>query len=267
MKYFELRKEIELLNIEKSDIDWLFCEVLNIKRSQLGGQIEILRPQKKLIKKYAKKLSAGQPFSQVVGHVEFMGNKILVNKNVLSPRSETEELADMIIKDIKSNQKQNINVLDLCTGSGAIAVAAKTHTNASVTASDISGKALKVAKKNAKLNNAEISFVKSDMLNDIWGLFDYIVCNPPYIAYGDPAVDPSVNKFEPHLALYAEENGYHFYKILAGQVDNYLHKNGKLYLEVGVGMAQKVADLFKGYSSSEIKKDMQGIERFVIVTK
>ncbi|MBQ8468954.1 MAG: peptide chain release factor N(5)-glutamine methyltransferase [Clostridia bacterium] len=267
MKYNELRRELDRSNIEGSDLDWAFCEVLGLKRSQLASEIDISKKQERQIRTYAKKLVQGVPLSQVLGYSEFMGLKVLVNRDVLSPRSETEELADMLVREVNSNPKPNKAVLDLCTGSGAIAMAVKAHTNAEVTASDVSTRALKVAKKNIKAQKLNITLVKSDMLADVWGLFDYIVCNPPYIAFGDKAVDESVERFEPHLALYADDGGYKYYKILAKEAKYYLHRGGKIFLEVGINMAQKVAELFSGYHHVEIKKDMQGIERFVIISK
>lgn len=266
MDYLIVRKQIEnIANCDSADIDWLFCEVLNIKRSKLVTKPQVNNKQYKQLLKYAKRLQKGMPLSVALGKTEFYGLPILVNKHVLTPRPETEELADYVIKDITG--KNNINVLDMCSGSGAIGIAIAKNTSASVTCADISHFAIKTTLKNAKLNGVCIRVIKSNMLNNVWGNFDYILCNPPYIAYGDSDVETRVHKFEPHLALYAQDNGYWFYNYLAQYASSYMLSGSKLCLEVGINMAKKVANLFKDFATTEIIKDMQGIERMVIVTK
>ena len=263
MKYKEFRSQKLFDGLEKSDVDWIFCEVLSKKRSELGEDIDITKKQQKIIKNYAKKLGKGMPLAQVLGYTEFCDNKILVNKNVLIPRAETEELTALAKKQIANTP--NAKVLDLFTGSGAIALGLAGE--AQVTASDISRKALAVARKNAKLNSKQIKFVCCSMFDKIYGLFDYIISNPPYIAWGDPRVDKNVQKYEPALALYAGKTGLEYYKKIAQAAKYFLMPNGKIYLEVGAGEARDVANLFAEYSNVEIKKDMQGIERFVIVSQ
>lgn len=266
MDYLSARAKIEsIANAEPSDIDWLFCEVLNINRSGLVLLKQIESKAYKQLVKYAKRLRRGMPLSVALGYTYFYDCKIMVNKHVLTPRPETEELCDMLIKDIKQSNKK-VKVLDLCCGSGACGIAIKkARNNADVTLADISKYAIKTTKQNAKNLNANVKIIKSDMLNNITGKFDYIICNPPYIAYGDKDVQPSVHKWEPHLALYAPDNGYKYYKLLSSSVFDYLNDGGKLYLEVGHIMAKNVAALFG--SNAQIKTDMQKIERFVIVTK
>lgn len=266
MNYITARKNIETIaNADISDIDWLFCEILGVNRSQLNNGLCITKKQYKKLLKYAKKLAKNMPLSIALGKTEFLGLPIKVNKHILTPRQETEELADYVIKQIAN--KPNINVLDLCCGSGAVGIAIAKNTKAVVTCSDISKHAIKFTKANAKLNGVSIKTIKSDMLNNVWGNFNYIVCNPPYIKYGDTNVQTSVHKWEPHLALYAKENGYYFYKYLADKAKIYMLTGSKLCLEVGKDMAQNVADLFLDYTKTEIIKDMQNIDRFVIVTK
>lgn len=266
MEYSVVRKQIEdIASAEKSDIDWLFCEVLGIKRSMLAAKPQISKKQHKLLLKIAKRLKKGMPLSVALGKTEFYGLPIMVNRYVLTPRAETEELADYVIKDIAS--KQGIKVLDLCSGSGAIGIAIAKNTQASVTCADISRHAIKITHNNTKLNGVNIKVIKSDMLKNVWGNFDYIVCNPPYIAYGDKAIEARVHNYEPHLALYAKDHGYYFYNYLAQDVGAYMLKGSKLCLEVGINMAQTTANLFSAFAKTEIIKDMQGIERMVIVTK
>ena len=266
MEYLVVRKQIEqIANTDSADIDWLFCEVLNIKRSQLSLKPEVNKAQYKQLLKYANRLKKGMPLSVALGKTEFYGLNIVVNTNVLTPRSETEELVDYVIKDI--SQKQHVKVLDLCCGSGAIGIAIAKNTQANVVCADISNHAIKVTKKNAKLNNVNVKVIKSNMLQKIFGNFDYIICNPPYIAVGDQNIDAKVYKWEPHLALYAPDNGYYFYNYLAQNVGIYMLSGSKLCLEVGANMAKNVADLFKNFANVEILTDMQGIERMVIITK
>ena len=266
MEYSVIRKKIEeIAKTDDSDIDWLFCDVLGVKRSELMAKPEVSKKQYKQINKVAKRLAKGMPLSVAMGKTEFYGLNIKVSNKVLTPRPETEELADYIIKDIAD--KQGVKVLDLCCGSGAIGISVAKNINANVVCADISKYAIKTTKNNAKHNNANVVIVKSDMLKNIFGNFDYIVCNPPYIAYEDPEVEKRVNKYEPHLALYAPNEGYYFYEYLAHNIGIYMLSGSKLCLEVGKGMANNVADMFKNFSAIEIIKDMHGIDRFVIVTK
>lgn len=266
MEYILVRKQIEsIANADLADIDWLFCEVLNVKRSMLVTNPTINKKQYKLLLKYAKRLQKGMPLSVALGKTEFYGLPFYVNKHILTPRPETEELTEYVINQIAT--KPNIKVLDLCCGSGAIGIAIAKNTTASVTSVDISLKAIRITQKNAKVNGVKIKTIRSNMLKKVFGNYDYIVCNPPYIAYGDTNVQQSVHNWEPHLALYATDNGYYFYKYLAQNVGIYMLSGSKLYLEVGQNMAPNVAQLFSDFSKTEIIKDMQGIQRIVVVTK
>ena len=272
MEYGLAREQLEkLANSAPSDIDFMLSFVLGVSRSSLPATKEITLAQFNKAKKYAKKLGKGVPLSQVIDFVPFCEAKIYVNRKVLSPRAETEELADMAIRDIidkfSPEQRASVKVLDLCCGSGAIAVAVKKQTGAFVTATDISKAAVKMTLKNAKANKAVIKVIKSNMLKKVWGQFNYIICNPPYIAYGDNRVEQSVKKYEPHLALYAGENGLAYYTYLAANVGAYMLAGSKLMLEVGDGQAQSVADKFKKFVNVQILNDIFGKQRFVVVTK
>lgn len=164
-------------------------------------------------------------------------------------------------------RNKNAKVLDLCCGSGAIGIAIAKFSQSDVTCADISKYAIKTTKQNCKINGVKCDLVRSDMLKNVWGTFDWIVCNPPYIAFGDGQVEDKVDKNEPHLALYAPNNGYYFYEYLAKNVRPYLKTGAKLCLEVGKDMAQNIAELFSDFAKVEILKDMQNIDRFVIITK
>ena len=156
-----------------------------------------------------KKLEEGYPIQYLIGHVDFYNCKIKVNENVLIPRYETEYLVEKTIKLLKTkNLKTGI---DLCTGSGAIAIALKKNLNIKIDACDISNLALKIAQENAQKNNTNIFFFKKDILTEeIEGKYDFIISNPPYIKENE-YTSPET-KYEPSIALYAKDNGLEFYK-------------------------------------------------------
>jgi len=177
-------------------------------------EIEELKIQKKYTKKNIKRIIKGYPSQYIIGDINFYGYKIKVNKNVFIPRFETETLIYKTIKYIKKLNINNPKILDLCTGSGAISIVLKKELNAQVFASDISRKALKVAKENSKLNNVNINFIKSNLFKKInEEKFDVIISNPPYIPIKGE-IQTNVKK-EPKIALYSGKYGLcHINKIL-----------------------------------------------------
>ena len=202
-----------------------------------------------------------------LGNADFYGIKISVNKNVLIPRPETEELAEKAIEEINARAAEETRVLDLCTGSGAIAIAIAAKCGAKVTASDISEGALQVAGANALNAGADIEFVKSDLFNDIEGKFDVIVSNPPYIPTEDiKSLDDKVKNFEPALALDAGSDGLKFYRAIAEGLEGKLAENGVLYLELGIGQAESIKDIFGQYDT-QIIEDMQGVPRIAAIKR
>lgn len=217
-----------------------------------------------------KKLEEGIPVQYIVGNVDFYGRLFIVDKNVLIPRFETEELVYKTIKYIKKLNKEHLDILDLGTGSGCIAITLKKELkNSSVTAVDLSVNALEVAKKNADYNHAEIFFLQSDMLKEVKGSFDLIISNPPYIAITDN-VDEKVLKYEPHMALFAEENGLYYYKQILSQARKFLKETFMIAFEIGDKQGSMVVDLAKKYFSDcdiLLEKDMQGRDRFVFIMK
>ncbi|MBQ9011874.1 MAG: peptide chain release factor N(5)-glutamine methyltransferase [Bacilli bacterium] len=152
-----------------------------------------------------QKLKQGLPVQYIVGNVNFYGNTIKVNPNVLIPRFETELLVQKTINYI-NKYFQNPKIIDLGTGSGAIAITLKKELNCKVDAVDISEKALETAKENAKINNTNINFFKSDMLENVTEKYDVIISNQPYIAY-DENIEDIVKNNEPAIALFAENEG------------------------------------------------------------
>ena len=265
--YAVVRKTVEQTakGADEADIDWLFCEVTGAKRSSLAELKALTKAQYDSAMEIAKKMSDGTPLQYALGNTDFYGIKISVNKNVLIPRPETEELAEKAIEEI--NARAAARVLDLCTGSGAIAVAIARKSGAKVVASDISESALSVAKANALNSGADIEFVKSDLFNDIDGEFDVIVSNPPYIPSEDiKSLDDKVKNFEPVLALDGGSDGLKFYRAIAEGLEDKLAENGVLYMEFGIGQAESIKNIFGRYDT-QIIEDMQGVPRIAAVKR
>ena len=206
----------------------------------------------------------GKPLAYIIGNVEFYGRTFMVNSNVLIPRPETELLVESVIKEINSNKK-NVKVLDLCTGSGAIGITIALETNAKVSCSDISDKAIVQASINASNLNASTLIIQSDLFDNINDKFDIIVSNPPYIKTNDLiGLDREVRDFEPMLALDGGETGLDFYKKIINLAPEYLNKNGKLFFEIGIGQAKDIVDLMKkNFDEICVIKDYNKIDRVI----
>ncbi len=215
-----------------------------------------------------KRLKAGEPVQYIVGNVDFYGLNFTVNKNVLIPRFETEELVEKLIIYIKKYFNKTISILDLGTGSGCIAITLKSKIpNSMVVASDISNEALEVARYNAKKNNLDIEFINSDIYSNITGSFDVIVSNPPYIAY-DEEIMEIVKNNEPNIALYADNNGLYFYEEILKNAKNYLNKQSIIAFEIGEKQGLDIIKLAKkNFPNSQIilEKDLQQRDRFIFI--
>ena len=212
-------------------------------------------------------LRGGKPVQQVTGYQYFCGHKIYVDENVLIPRQETETLVELTREKIDEKYgDKTIDLLDLCSGSGAIGFSlSNEHVN--LTLSDISNKALDVSKKNApnfKFN--KVSFVQGDLFENIGGKFGVIVCNPPYIE-NEKNIDEQVYKYEPLLALLAKP-GYIFYERILKEVKRYLKESYLLAFEIEEDMEDKLTELIKQYlpnSNFYFNKDICNKTRFVII--
>ncbi len=209
-----------------------------------------------------------KPVQHILGKAWFYNLQFLVNEHVLIPRSETEELVLEANKFIRKNTA--INIVDIGTGSGCIAVTIKHHNaNTNVTAIDISEAALIIAKQNAEANKTAINFIKFDFLKDetenLFEKFDVIISNPPYIPI-EEILDKNVMDYEPHLALFVPTNNpLIFYKKINLFAQKHLAKKGQLFLEIHEKFAKETANIFlEGGFEVEIKKDMQGKERILI---
>ena len=230
-------------------------------------QQEITPEEKDLVDSIYKQLAAHVPAQYIIGQAEFYGMELKVDERVLIPRLETEELVELILTE---NAKPNQSVLDIGTGSGAIALAlAKNRPDWLVTASDISPDALNLASENASLQDLKISFKKSDCFEEIAENYDIIVSNPPYISRADESeVGLNVLHSEPHLALFAEEDGLAIYRKIAQEAKNYLREGGKIYLEIGYKQGRSVPALFRKYLPEKrvrTLKDQFGRDRMVVV--
>ncbi len=254
--------------IEEEEAEWIFALTLDIPKSSVGSDERIIKSEqvKKILQIVDERLT-GRPLWYIYGDTDFCGYKIKVDERVFIPRPETEELAMMVV----AAAEEGNSILDLCTGSGAIAITAykeleKRGTPCKVTAVDISEDALAVAKENAAENGAEVLFVQSDLFTRLRGRFDIIVTNPPYIPSAEiEQLQREVQEYEPRLALDGGADGLDFYRRIAMECNKYLNRGGMLIMEVGQGEAQEVVKLFKGNAYSMIIQDFNGIDRYVKV--
>ena len=219
-----------------------------------------------------KHIEKNMPLSHLAGFEYFYDRKFKVTKDVLSPRMETEELIYKVIEYIKSINKNNIKILDLCTGSGIIGITLRKELESKslkVVASDISEEALKVAKENAIMNEAEVKFIQSDIFENINEKFDIIVSNPPYIAYSDKiTMEDNVLNYDPHLALFAEEDGMYFYREIVENSKEYLNKDGMIFFEIGYDQREKILKLAnENEFKAEVYKDINGRDRMAILER
>ena len=222
-----------------------------------------------LIEKHIKE---DVPLSHLAGFEYFYDRKFKVTKDVLSPRMETEELIYKVIDYIKVNDRDNLKILDLCTGSGIIAITLRKELediSLEVVASDISEAALKVAKENAIMNEAEVKFIQSDIFENINEKFDIIVSNPPYIAYNDKiTMEDNVLNYDPHLALFAEEDGMYFYREIVENAKEYLEEDGVVFFEIGYDQREKILKLANDNGfKAEVYKDINGRDRMAILVR
>ena len=258
------KKRFAKYGVDEEEAEWIFALTLDVKKSALYATDRILKlAQAKKIVQIANERLTGRPLWYIIGDADFCGYTIKVDERVLIPRPETEDLAMMVLSEIKSGHK----VLDLCTGSGAIAITLakeleKKNIRAEITASDISKDALSLAKENAECNGAAIKFVQSDLFERLEDKYDVIVSNPPYIPTATVAtLQREVRDFEPHLALDGGEDGLDVYRKIAQNAQNYVCAGGTLIMEVGEGEAADVAKLFT--QKSMIAKDFNGVDRYV----
>ncbi len=215
-----------------------------------------------------KRVETGEPIQYIVGQTEFMSLPFIVSSSVLIPRQDTETLVELAISFLKN--KTNAIGLDLCTGSGCIAVSIQKYTDTKMTGLDISAEALKIARKNAELNSVNTSFIEADVrtfceLKEL----DIVVSNPPYIETAKiAALEKNVTAFEPHLALDGGENGLDFYAHIAQNSYKMLKRGGMLAVEIGYEQGAAVSSILRyHFGNSTVLKDLCGKDRVVYCYK
>jgi release factor glutamine methyltransferase len=258
----------------KTEIDTFFSilieEYLELQRIDTVLKPNFLITTNKLVllNTALKRLQNEEPIQYILGKTEFYGLPFLVNKNTLIPRPETEELVELILKEV--NKSKTLQILDIGTGSGCIPVTlAKKRPKATIFAMDVSKEALSIAKQNASLNNVVINFLQEDILKTeiLAQKFDVIVSNPPYVrALEKVAIKNNVLANEPHLALFVEDNNpLIFYDKIADLAKEYLLENGKLYFEINEYLGKEMVALVaqKGFKDIQLKKDLFGKDRIL----
>ena len=262
--------------------DVLMEHHLNDKRIQLvlNPDYSITSAQEQLFLNALNDLNNHIPIQYIIGETEFYGLPFKVSKHTLIPRSETEELVSFIIEDVTSSTvEKSIKILDIGTGTGCIAISlANNLPEANVHALDVSEDALRVAKENAKLNEATIEFIHDDILNpshavliSVSHTFDIIVSNPPYVRNLEKAeIKPNVLENEPHLALFVDdENPLQFYKAICEFAQIHLKTGGALYFEINEYLGQEMVQLLEdfGFKSIQLKTDIFGKDRMIKAVK
>ena len=243
----------------ESDAEWIIACVAKIKRSEVETSIMLKPEQIEEIDKIVDNRLIGRPLWYILGDTEFYGYTIKVDESVLIPRPETEELVAEGLKLINSESK----VLDMCTGSGVIAIAIAKEAGITVDAVDVSTKALEKAKENAELNGANVNFIESNLFEKVEGKYDLIISNPPYIKTADIENLSKEVKFEPILALDGGEDGLDFYREISKRAKEFLNEGGTLLMECGYDQKQAILDLLAGFSSVTCIKDLEGKDRII----
>ena len=274
-----------------SEIDSFFFlileEYMGLKRIDIVLKSDFLIDKKSLnlMQIATKQLEQEIPIQYIIGKTEFFGLPFNINKEVLIPRPETEELVEQVLKEVSltkicktttdetTNEKQ-LKILDIGTGSGCIAISLKKQLPSSKTsAMDVSDEALRIAKKNAVLNKVDINFIHQDILktNNLDKLYDVIVSNPPYVRELEKKeMKNNVLNNEPHLALFVDnKNPLLFYNKIAELAKNFLTKNGQLHFEINQYLGKETIKLLaeKGFKNIQLKKDIFGNDRIISAFK
>ena len=255
-----------------AQIDYLLTGMMDWNYAQLANNLNtVLEDEKRLRFMVAvRAIKGGQPVQYALGHAAFYGREFNVDRRVLIPRQETEELVEWVLNDYKASGEPK-RVLDIGTGSGAIAVTIGAERPTwDVTGADISVDALEVAKSNAEQFAKQVQLIESDLFSAASGQYDIIISNPPYISEQERDVmDESVIMYEPDLALFADDEGLALYKKMAAELLNYLSPQGAAYFEIGYQQAPALLAVFgelPGVSLS-LRQDMSGHDRMIKVSR
>ncbi len=262
-----MKKNFSEHGIDGSDAEWILSLTLGIPRSALVSERIVSRAEcKRILELYTERLT-GRPLWYIFGDTEFYGYTFKVDERVLIPRPETE----LLVREAVSALKEGDSMLDLCTGSGAVAVSvaceAAKDKSVTVIGADISEEALELARENARINKANVSFVHSDLFGSVRGRYNVITANPPYVVSREIARLPKdVKNFEPHIALDGGEDGLDFYRRIAKEVSRYMVRGGLLILECGEDQARDIVKIFQTETRCDfamVVKDLAGVERVV----
>ena len=263
----ELEQELVAGGEEAESLSFVYRALNDLSFTDfvLKLRAEVSQEDRDQLKAIQEQLLAHKPAQYIIGNSDFHGLTLKVDERVLIPRPETEELVELILSE---NPEKSLSVLDIGTGSGAIALAlANSRPDWQITASDLSQDALALAAENAQSCGLNLTFVQSDCFDAISGKFDIIVSNPPYISEADKdEVGLNVLVSEPHMALFAEEDGYAVYRKIAEQAEEHLTEKGKIYLEIGYKQGVGVKELFKKYFPQKrirVLQDQFGKDRMV----
>lgn len=265
----QLEKQLQEIGEDPENLAYVFRELKgwSLLDFILHQNKDVSAQDQALIEDIMSQLKEHRSPQYIIGKAYFRDLELAVDERVLIPRPETEELVDLVLKE---NSKADLQILDIGTGSGAIAISLKSaRPDWHVTASDISSEALQLAKENSERNQASLDFIESDVFNQISGKFDVIISNPPYIAYDDEdEVGVNVLASEPHLALFADEDGFAIYRRIIEGASSHLTENGKLYFEIGYkqgdGMRRLLAQHFPE-KRVRVLQDIFGKDRMVVM--
>ena len=242
-------------------------KIINLGISRREAE-ELIRVSEDIEKDY-NKLKEGYPIQYLIGYVDFYGEKISVNENVLIPRYETELLVEKVNNYIKKNDLKSIDVLDLCTGSGVIGILLyKKNSCNSLTLSDISKKAIEVCKKNLDYHKIKACVIHSDMFENISKRYDVIVSNPPYVSYEENLSKTVL--YEPHTALYSENKGLFHIKNIISNFDKYTKNKALVAVEINSYSSNEIRDLIKKNNIKydySIEKDLNNKDRYLFIFK
>lgn len=264
------RKELRENQIDNGDYDaWLLLEyVCGINRTWyfVHEDEQVCEEQVNVYTEMIGKRKKHVPLQQLTHEAYFYGMKFYVNENVLIPRQDTEVLVEEVLKD--AGKKENLQILDMCTGSGCILLSLLANlNNASGTGVDLSHKALEVAQQNGQELKIEASWIESNLFDKVLGEYDIIVSNPPYIETAViEGLMEEVRIHEPRMALDGLEDGLYFYRRITEEAGKYLKPNGLLAFEIGYNQGEAVSRLMKEnhYSDIRVVKDLSGLDRAVL---
>lgn len=263
-KYLELAKNA---NLEEEAVKLIVAELSNMNNTELYLHYNDIIPARleEKITSSVEKYLTGYPAQYILGYTYFYGLKLKVNEDVLIPRFDTEVVVEATINLAKNYH--NPKVLDICTGSGAIAIALAKNIVGDIEGLDISKKALSIAKINAQDNDVKIRFFESDLLRNVKEKYDILVSNPPYIENNARGVDKMVLDYEPHLALFGGDDGLDFYRAILKDAQKFLKPGGSIVFEIPYDKANDIKFIALTYFKNvQVQKDLSGNDRVMIIS-